>query len=63
LTGSGGGKAAKSKKKKKRRKDAKNPTKADPDPVNKVLSHTSFLQRSYVHLPLCYSVINGFALK
>jgi hypothetical protein len=61
LTGSGGGKAAKSKKKKKRRKDAKNPTKADP--VNKVLSHTSFLQRSYVHLPLCYSVINGFALK
>ncbi|KAL6847572.1 hypothetical protein ACP4OV_022598 [Aristida adscensionis] len=36
ITGSGGEKAAKSKKKNKRRKDnAKNPPKANPDPVNK----------------------------
>uniref|UniRef100_A0ACD5WR19 Uncharacterized protein n=1 Tax=Avena sativa TaxID=4498 RepID=A0ACD5WR19_AVESA len=33
--GSGGGKAGKSKKKNKRRKDAKNPPKADTEPVNK----------------------------
>jgi S-phase kinase-associated protein 1 len=40
LTGSGGGKAGKGKKKNKRRKDAKNPPKADPEPVNTVMSCT-----------------------